>query len=96
MKNVSFHDACCCYDDDGGCHGNILCPRRLIEPRLLRNIGLFSQLSVETSDNIRLSGIGGGVSSVTVATETGFIESYMLSWELCVGGGGRGFLTTLE
>ena len=38
----------------------------------------------------------GGVSSVTVATETGFIESYMLSWGSCVGGGGRGFLTTLE
>ena len=54
-----------------------------IEPRLLRNIGLFSQLSVETSDGVRLSGIGGGVSLVTVATETGFIESYMLSWELC-------------
>ena len=67
-----------------------------IEPRLLWNIGLFSQLSVDTSDSVRLSGIGGGVSSVTVATETGFIESYMLSWGLCVGGGGRGFLTTLE
>ena len=57
---------------------------------------MFSQLLVDMSDNICLSGIGGGVSSVTMATKTGFIESYMLSWGSYAGGGGRGFLTTLE